>query len=82
MTNNEFLTAKLDVTEPVQEFEHINITIKLLQYFRKFQKISKPLCIYKNFRIIELKGVCHEIFQDLFWNVWIDLGLYKNLRLF
>jgi hypothetical protein len=26
-----------------------------------------------------LKGVCHEIFQVLFWHVWIDLGLYKNL---
>jgi hypothetical protein len=29
-----------------------------------------------------LKGVCHEIFQVLFWHVWIDLGLYKNLWLF
>ncbi len=29
-----------------------------------------------------LKGVCHEIVQVLFWHVWIDLGLYKNLWLF
>ncbi len=29
-----------------------------------------------------LKGVCHEIFRVLFWHVWIDLGLYKNLWLF
>jgi hypothetical protein len=26
-----------------------------------------------------LKGVSHEIFWVLFWHVWIDLGLYKNL---
>ncbi len=26
-----------------------------------------------------LKGVCHKIFWVLFWHVWIDLGLYKNL---
>jgi hypothetical protein len=29
-----------------------------------------------------LKGVSHEIFRVLFWHVWIDLGLYKNLWLF
>ncbi len=29
-----------------------------------------------------LKGVSHEIFRALFWHVWIDLGLFKNLRLF
>ncbi len=29
-----------------------------------------------------LKGVCHEIFRVLFWHVWIDLGMYKNLWLF
>ncbi len=27
-------------------------------------------------------GMCHEIFWVLFWHVWIDLGLYKNLWLF
>jgi hypothetical protein len=26
-----------------------------------------------------LEGVCHEISQVLFWHVWMDLGLYKNL---
>jgi hypothetical protein len=26
-----------------------------------------------------LKGVCQEIFRVLFWHVWKDLGLYKNL---
>ncbi len=26
-----------------------------------------------------LKGVCHKIFWVLFWSVWIDLCLYKNL---
>ncbi len=30
---------------------------------------------------ITLKGVSHEIFRVLFWHVWIDLGLYKNLWL-
>jgi hypothetical protein len=29
--------------------------------------------------IYVLKGVCHETFRVLFWHVWIDLGLYKNL---
>ncbi len=29
-----------------------------------------------------LKGVFHEVFQDLFRHVRIDLGLYKNLWLF
>ncbi len=31
---------------------------------------------------VPLKEVCHEIFRVLFWHVWIDLGLYKNLWLF
>jgi hypothetical protein len=26
-----------------------------------------------------LKEVCHEISRVLFWHVWKDLGLYKNL---
>jgi hypothetical protein len=26
--------------------------------------------------------VCYEIIQVLFWQVWIDLGLYKNFLLF
>jgi hypothetical protein len=26
-----------------------------------------------------LKGVCHKIFRVLFLDVWIDLGLCKNL---
>ncbi len=30
---------------------------------------------------VSLKGVCHKIFGVLFWHVWIDLGLYKNLWL-
>jgi hypothetical protein len=29
-----------------------------------------------------LKGVSHEILRVLFWIVWIDIGLYKNLWLF
>jgi hypothetical protein len=29
-----------------------------------------------------LKGVGHKISRVFFWHVWIDLGLYKNLRLF
>ncbi len=32
--------------------------------------------------LYHLKGVSHEIFRALFWHVWIDLGLYKNLWLF
>ncbi len=30
---------------------------------------------------VALKGVCHQIFWVLFWHVWLDLGLYKNLFL-
>jgi hypothetical protein len=30
---------------------------------------------------MSLKRVCHEIFWVLIWNVWIDLGLYKNCSL-
>ncbi len=36
-------------------------------------------CPLKGDRRDILKGVCHEIFWVLFWHVWIDLGLYKNL---
>jgi hypothetical protein len=32
-----------------------------------------------NIRYQILKGVCHETFWVLFWHLWIDLGLYKNL---
>ncbi len=47
-------------------------------------KIQYGLCIrYIHFTVDAmrdmLKGVCREIFQVLFWHVWIDLGLYKNL---
>jgi hypothetical protein len=34
------------------------------------------------FHMLPLKGVSHELFRVLFWHVWIDLGLYKNLWLF
>jgi hypothetical protein len=34
------------------------------------------------FTKIALKGMSSEIFRALFWHVWIDLGLYKNLWLF
>jgi hypothetical protein len=29
-----------------------------------------------------LKGVSHEIFRALFWHVWIDLALCKNLWMY
>jgi hypothetical protein len=42
------------------------------------QKI-KALTEHAELFINTLKGVSHEIFWVLFWHVWIDLGLYKNL---
>ncbi len=47
-----------------------------------FLKISRPNLnkeIAKNLWKQHLKGVSPEIFRVLFWHVWIDLGLYKNL---
>jgi hypothetical protein len=41
-------------------------------------KIKIEILLFLNY----LKGVSHEIFRALFWHVWIDLGLYKNLWLF
>ncbi len=46
-----------------------------------FQR-SENIGRYGSFQTFSLKGVCHEIFWVLFWHVWIDLGLYKNLGLF
>jgi hypothetical protein len=43
-------------------------------------QLGKCIHIHKsNYRALALKGVSHEIFWVLFWHVWIDLGLYKNL---
>jgi hypothetical protein len=47
------------------------------QYLAKFKIVSR--CVFWGTR---LRGVCHKIFWVLFWHVWIDLGLYKNLWLF
>ncbi len=44
--------------------------------------IWATVCFFCHLARICLKGVSHEIFSVLFWHVWIDLGLYKNLWLF
>jgi hypothetical protein len=44
-------------------------------YIHTVHVLVRQFTIYRNI----LKGVCHEIFWVLFWHVWIDLGLYKNL---
>jgi hypothetical protein len=45
--------------------------------------VGRRLCSSPGWMVEDcLKGVCQEIFWVLFCHVWIDLGLYKNLRLF
>ncbi len=43
---------------------------------------TKSVNFLNIFLDLTLKGVSHEIFRVLFWHIWIDLGLYKNLWLF
>ncbi len=63
--------------EPSQEDPPVRL---LHQHHRLCSQVLK--LILNLHWTVPLKGVSHEIFKVLFWHVWIDLGLYKNLWLF
>jgi hypothetical protein len=53
-----------------------------MDFFKQWSGTHKELPSWLIIVKIFLKGVSHEIIRVLFWHVWIDLGLYKNLWLF
>jgi hypothetical protein len=55
-----------------------------LKYFKIYlitdtKMLTNSAGFFKSLCSNPLKGVFHEIFWVLFWHVWTDLGLYKNL---
>ncbi len=72
------IVGKVRVNGSINSFKFFYIKLLLTV------KIQYDLCIRCIHFTVDamrdmLKGVCREIFQVLFWHVWIDLGLYKNL---
>jgi hypothetical protein len=67
-THRFFFEAESPLTQKVTDFP---------DFFMKCSNVLGCRFIYRKANL--LKGVCHQIFQVLFWHVWIDLGLYKNL---